>query len=864
MPRADDVLEITVADLRATIRKAERTAYARGRDEVLGGLRAVAKLNGSAGAVLKSVGDPESRSGISRPDDDTADPHQSLYEALLGAVIDAREAGDDGAVAGLVAAYRDHLDDPDLLASALAGAGDGETVAKAIGRVFLKAGNWKSEKHPRDKNGRFIAVGRIAAAANDPAKAAELRKEVAPEDAGKLEAALEDPAGTVGRTKRGEARHAATQRREKRAADHKRAGELADKIAGGEATYEELHELGDHLERLTLDKLRYLQARIPTEGRGRRKAEVVAALRQSLDERRKAVHGAELAPPEPTAAEPAPADDPKTAVLRQFMTDYLAANPSATDDEVLGVFARGPGAGAARTVLGQVRGAGKPQHVSAVRVDHLGYNAGQHDFRATAEVKGEPAGYLDYSIYDGVISVKHVHVDPEHRRKGVATRMYDAVLAEHPDAKLGGAMRTEDGGAFRAAYDKKHPDRIAAPPKEPEVNHSHGPDEWAAVNAASRDADPETRAKLDALADRMNDWDSYADAGSWMSDTVPTRPNVAAELAAITGRGAGDDGRGGSGGTGATGGPAPGEGGAARRGDGTADSVPVRDGGVHARDAVPEVSGGGTGRQGNTRGSVNAKPLAPQSQEQPPAPAAVTPAAAPAPAGGSQEADPLAPARAHLATLPPDGPAARAIDAALANGGGDTRRTLKELGHRHAEMHGEMSPEEHAAYVDMMGRLGVKPLHAAGETKPFDPATMAGDAGLSTGAPVRVVRNGWSGLYGDAGVGHELVGNNWQRAKVEPVPPAPTPADREEAMAAAHRDRLLAEAHAPAPSPDDHDREQYNRAEAHRDRMEGWAADKPGSVAAELAAGAARGRVERLRKAVPGEPDPPPEEDVPE
>jgi 8-oxo-dGTP pyrophosphatase MutT (NUDIX family)/alkylhydroperoxidase family enzyme len=144
-----------------------------------------------------------------------------------------------------------------------------------------------------------------------------------------------------------------------------------------------------------------------------------------------------------------------------------------------------------------------------------------------------------------------------------------------------------------------------------------------------------------------------------------------------------------------------------------------------------------------------------------------------APAGGD-------PAAAHAATLPANSPARKAIEAAVANGGGDKRRTLKELGHRHAEMHAQMSPAEEQGYAEMMGRMGAKPLHAPGETKPFDPETMQSDSGISTGTPVKVTRRGWTGLYGDERTGHELIGNNYQRAQVEPAAAKPAktkPAD---------------------------------------------------------------------------------------
>lgn len=285
------------------------------------------------------------------PGDD--DPHAALYEALLAAVTEAREAGDDDAVPQLVDAYRSHLDDPGLMTAALAGAGGGTAIEKAIGRVILKAGRWDSNKHPRSDDGRFVSKDKIQAAAADPAKAEQLRENVTdPAERKKLDAAIADQEGTVGRTKRGQQRHEAGQRREKVAANHRRAGELADKVADGSATYEELHELGDHLEGLTLDKLQALQSRIPTEGRGRRKADVVAALRASLDATRHELHGQELA-----------VDDGKLDTLREAVKQLVGGG--ASDEDVTAMLGRGPGKDAVAQVLAEVRGAGQSQEQPA-------------------------------------------------------------------------------------------------------------------------------------------------------------------------------------------------------------------------------------------------------------------------------------------------------------------------------------------------------------------------------------------------------------------------------------------------------------------------------------------------------------------
>ncbi len=160
----------------------------------------------------------------------------------------------------------------------------------------------------------------------------------------------------------------------------------------------------------------------------------------------------------------------------------------------------------------------------------------------------------------------------------------------------------------------------------------------------------------------------------------------------------------------------------------------------------------------------------------------------PAAGGGKPPAaDPaLAPVLAAHAAAPAGSKLRDYLDAAVANAspaGHDAsnppksltpeqgRRLRKELASAHADAHqaGNLTPEDDAAFGKVMQGLGVKPLHEVGATVPFDPATMESSSGVSTGTPVTVGRRGWSGLYGDAGVGHENVGNNVRRAVVSPA-----------------------------------------------------------------------------------------------
>ena len=184
------------------------------------------------------------------------DPHGVLLAAMLQHAQECAETGEDPGE--MIDWLADLAHDPERMADVLSGAGS--AAVKCIGLLILK-GKWDKGKHPRGKNGRFLSKDRIQEAATNPKVKAELEKEVRPEDAGKLKAAIEDQGGTIGRTKRGEAKHQAGQRRAARKLALGEARKIADRIAGGEGTVEDVDTLASHLKAgLTRDHIRLLQS----------------------------------------------------------------------------------------------------------------------------------------------------------------------------------------------------------------------------------------------------------------------------------------------------------------------------------------------------------------------------------------------------------------------------------------------------------------------------------------------------------------------------------------------------------------------------------------------------------------------------
>lgn len=74
--------------------------------------------------------------------------------------------------------------------------------------------------------------------------------------------------------------------------------------------------------------------------------------------------------------------------------------------------------------------------------------------QVSAMKNGKEIGYVIYNVRDGEIKVDTVHVDPEHRRKGVATALYDRVRKKEGNKPFARGPQLEEGQKFRESYDR--------------------------------------------------------------------------------------------------------------------------------------------------------------------------------------------------------------------------------------------------------------------------------------------------------------------------------------------------------------------------------------------------------------------------
>lgn len=74
-----------------------------------------------------------------------------------------------------------------------------------------------------------------------------------------------------------------------------------------------------------------------------------------------------------------------------------------------------------------------------------GYASGETYFTMSYEQDGKVVGTLEYGEYEGQPNVKMVEVNPEYRRKGIATKLLQELQKKYPDAEINFGMTTDDG-----------------------------------------------------------------------------------------------------------------------------------------------------------------------------------------------------------------------------------------------------------------------------------------------------------------------------------------------------------------------------------------------------------------------------------
>jgi GNAT superfamily N-acetyltransferase len=83
-----------------------------------------------------------------------------------------------------------------------------------------------------------------------------------------------------------------------------------------------------------------------------------------------------------------------------------------------------------------------------IKTIHKDNHWGQHDYAMIAELDGDFAGQLDYSMYQARVAVQGINVLQSKRRQGVGTALLVALQEAYPDQAILFGMTTTDGNAL--------------------------------------------------------------------------------------------------------------------------------------------------------------------------------------------------------------------------------------------------------------------------------------------------------------------------------------------------------------------------------------------------------------------------------
>lgn len=157
------------------------------------------------------------------------------------------------------------------------------------------------------------------------------------------------------------------------------------------------------------------------------------------------------------------------------------------------------------------------------------------------DAAGNEIGHVEYSVDGDRVEINDVKVASDHRRKGVATQLYEKLLAAHPEAKLASKLQTEDGAAFRQKFDTAHSDRVVKTATQPQT-------EPAPADGEETDEEFEARLKRELAERRAARGGKRPDEGRLneiLSKPRPGDPALSegqkeqAERAAVTGESGG-------------------------------------------------------------------------------------------------------------------------------------------------------------------------------------------------------------------------------------------------------------------------------------------------------------------------------------
>lgn len=82
------------------------------------------------------------------------------------------------------------------------------------------------------------------------------------------------------------------------------------------------------------------------------------------------------------------------------------------------------------------------------RIEHIDSYDGQNDYELGMYINNNIVGMVQYTTYDGELTIRDIIVRPELRRKGYGSRMVKVIKQKHPEYDYTPSMKTDLGAKF--------------------------------------------------------------------------------------------------------------------------------------------------------------------------------------------------------------------------------------------------------------------------------------------------------------------------------------------------------------------------------------------------------------------------------
>lgn len=80
--------------------------------------------------------------------------------------------------------------------------------------------------------------------------------------------------------------------------------------------------------------------------------------------------------------------------------------------------------------------------------EHLDSYDGQNNYESGVYENGEVMGYVNYTLYEGELTVNDIMVRPNRRREGFGSMLMRHIKKLHPEYKYVPSMKTDLGAKF--------------------------------------------------------------------------------------------------------------------------------------------------------------------------------------------------------------------------------------------------------------------------------------------------------------------------------------------------------------------------------------------------------------------------------